>query len=307
MGRCSLARTAALAVLSIGVCAHAGPPGDARVAGEDGLVRLLATTPRPEDATALRPLRGGERALEAAFEATLEDDALGIEELARLWRPFGLGVGRIDLEHDHYWWLHESLDDPNGRGTFLLRRPPGPLQTPVLMLHAPHQFSDRRTGRVAARLAWRMRPRVVAVNSVPRAWQGSTVGAQNHDVYAAALARALVRVEPTSWVVQVHGFSGAKRITADGAAASVIVSNGTHHPDPSVRRLASDLGASFLGVRLFPDDVSELGGTRSAVGRALRAAGSNRFIHIEMSAPARRTLAEDGIPEAFIETLRGLR
>jgi hypothetical protein len=90
-------------------------------------------------------------------------------------------------------------------------------------------------------------------------------------------------------VIQHHGFGG------HGRGTSVILSAGERADgDPLVARAAAALsGVLTQGVRIFPDDASELGATTNVQGAAVRAAGG-RFLHVEMAAELRDRLLADG-------------
>jgi hypothetical protein len=106
-------------------------------------------------------------------------------------------------------------------------------------------------------------------------------------------------------VVQLHGFAPANRTTCAGREAALILSAGHRYPGCRLRRLAACLAGSLPGVvRLYPDQVRELGGTTNRIGELLRQAGFSNFIHMEMSPMLRLRLLESaGLREDFLDCL----
>ena len=77
--------------------------------------------------------------------------------------------------------------------------------------------------------------------------------------------------------------------------ASIIVSNGTSSPDEGLLDLADCLSVAFdpLPVRVFPLETGELGALSNAQGLALRDAGFDGFVHLELAADLRHSLTRD--------------
>jgi len=196
--------------------------------------------------------------------------------------------------------VREAVGRREGKGTYVLRRD---FLQHVVVLQAPHRFHDRGTGVIAARLFEDANFAALAWNDVPRRYKerGRAVEADlaRLDVHhLTGFSRAVVRIHPEARVVQLHGFEPGKRKSDAGSEASIILSDGTTAPGPIVRAVATCLRAGFPDERvlLYPDDVSELGGTTNRQGAAMRAAGSTGFLHLEMSSGLRALL--QSTPEA---------
>lgn len=181
-----------------------------------------------------------------------------------------------------------------GRGAYLFA--PDPAH-PVL-LQAPHQFKDLHTGALALALLAEQPLLGAAFNTVARTAPGSDGEgadlARRNESDLIALSRAFAREYPAGVIVQLHGYSQAARRTRAAREAELIVSNGTRSPDGRTQAIFRCLRQSWgEGVRLYPWDVTELGGTRNPVGRQLRALGHAGFLHLEMSLDMRHLLRSD--------------
>jgi hypothetical protein len=189
-----------------------------------------------------------------------------------------------------------SVEEPEGTcrggGTYLLRS--GPANLPLLIT-APHRGRDRLTGPLALSLLTGGRAGAAAWNNVPR---GSDCGTRTSDLARlerhpfTAFAAGFARAFPTGRVVQVHGFDADLRSTAEGRAASIILSSGSPVVSSAVATVAECLRDKLPGenVAVFPTDVSELGARRNAQGRRLREIGFEGFAHVEISLDLRQRL-----------------
>lgn len=208
-------------------------------------------------------------------------------ELPSLWKQLGVAVKRVE-ENGSWLALVEEEGARRGRGLYLLRLGGG---APVA-IQAPHSRSDKGTGDLAEKLllegglaagAWNTRPRAEGdLSAVDRS-------------YLAAFSRAFVRHLPEGRIVQLHGFSPDKRASQAARRAGGILSDGTRHPSPSLRQVASCLEPPLAGgVILYGAGGTELGGTRNRIGRLLREDGFDGFIHLELSPRARNRLLQEG-------------
>ncbi|MFC0677952.1 hypothetical protein ACFFGH_08875 [Lysobacter korlensis] len=157
-----------------------------------------------------------------------------------------------------------------------------------LLVQAPHSESDRHSGEIAYALYRETRARALAVNSahrsLPQADQASADGPFT------VLTREALRERADSVVLQVHGF-GADTAARYGLSASTLVaSNGTRVPDAALREVAACLREAGFDARLFPEEAPYPGGTRNAVGQAVREVPAARFMHFEMGADLRQEL-----------------
>lgn len=189
--------------------------------------------------------------------------------------------------------LRERNGARRGRGVYAFRE--GGATT---ALQAPHSRSDRSTGRIAARLMQNGAYAAAAWNSLPRRAKDGAPGsgadlAHLDATWLVAFSRAFARVHPEGRIVQLHGYSAAKRRTRQARALDAIVSAGHVRPNLAATDIAhclQDRGVAATG--LYPIDVRELGGTTNRVGHALRVAGFFGFVHLEMSRSLRGDLLE---------------
>jgi hypothetical protein len=205
------------------------------------------------------------------------------------WHELGFRLLPLPATDPPLWVVMEHPYDKRGWGLYVVC----PTRLPGAVLQAPHSGADRFTGNVVRQLFADGHFAAAAWNTVPRE---SVDVCHTPDHPFTAFTRAVVRAHPTSCVIQVHGFAQDKRQSMTGAAADLIVSNGTESPDPAIRRLAATLQSEFLSrqVRLFPTQVHELGATTNVQAAALRQAGSLRFLHLEMSESLRLQMLHDG-------------
>ncbi len=189
--------------------------------------------------------------------------------------------------------LRERKDARYGRGIYAFREDGG-----AIALQAPHSRSDRSTGSIAARLIAERRFAAAAWNSLPRREKNKVPGsgadlAHLDDTWMMAFSRAFAGVYPEGRIVQLHGYSAAKRRTARARELDAIVSAGHVRPSlaaTDITHCLQDRGVAAAG--LYPIEVRELGGTTNRIGQALRAAGFFGFVHLEMSKSLRSSLLE---------------
>jgi hypothetical protein len=195
-----------------------------------------------------------------------------------------------------------------GGGEYILRDT-GPDTVPLLIA-APHRGSDRFTGPLAMRTFVEVGAVAAAWNTVPR--NGGPCGAPNSDL--ARLARhpftaftlAFASTYPQGRVVQLHGFHPARRTTAAGRAATMILSNGSDQVTPAVDAIGRCLTRAFPNdsIAIYPTDVSELGARSNVQGQQLRATGFAGFVHVELSLEIRQQLTtSNAMRRAFARCL----
>ncbi len=110
-----------------------------------------------------------------------------------------------------------------------------------------------------------------------------------------AFGRAFAKQYSTGTIVQLHGFAQGKRKTATGKIADMILSATTRSPSQRVLDIGECLKSQITGfvVRIYPNEISELGGTTNSNAKDLRERGFNSFRHIELSKPLREELRND--------------
>jgi hypothetical protein len=201
----------------------------------------------------------------------------------------GLGFELLDFQLDDgskVWLLSEFQNRQIGRGFYAIR----PRSSSVTAIQAPHSFADLQTRQLAAALFLGGDFRAAAWNTVHR--KRADV-AHIEASFFNAFTRAFIDVGYDQAVVcQLHGFASDKRSTDAGRRSDLIVSNGSRSPSFWLYHTARQFRAAFphLDVRLYPDEVVELGGTTNRQARVLRQAGLGRFLHLEMGVKLRKEL-----------------
>ncbi len=244
-----------------------------------------------------RYVQASDRELQRAEELFVSElNQTDTEHLKKSWRALGWERKELGLNGRQCVVLHESEDQYTGRGFYLIC-PQAPRN---VALQIPHSFSDRRTGEIGLQLANTAEFRLTAWNTTPRYEKRekariSTDLAHLPESYFTALTRAISRVSEIKQLVQLHGFSRAKRKTS-ASSANIILSGGTRSPNESLKELAEKLRLQVdAETRLFPDEVQELGALTNRQGALLRAAGNCDFVHIEMSAELRQQLIQSSL------------
>lgn len=260
------------------------------VAGSSGIGTLLSQASR--DGVYRHPGEQELRRAEELFARTLKGEPAA--KLKEGWGQLNFDLLEISEGKERFMLLREREGHRRGRGFFLVRRGGLPL-----MLQMPHSFKDEQTRRIGLDMALEGGGMVAAWNTVPRWYEegGSRVDADLAHIdssYFTALTRAFLRVAPSGTVAQLHGFEAGKRKSRQVAAADVIVSSGTNNATAEVRKAAACLGAKAgAKVLVYPIGVRELGGTTNTIGRLMADAGSNRFIHLELSGDFRSGLRKN--------------
>ncbi len=233
--------------------------------------------------------RDGYRPLTAAASKPVEDLFAAILAGA----PSAAGMAdRLDMELVPAAGGLQLLREPDsaryGRGVYAFRQDGDPV--PVL-LQAPHARSDRHTGALSALLMEAHALRALAVNTAPRRISPDSDLAHQAESWMMALTRAFARAYPDAAIIQLHGFAVAKRSTPAGRDAAYIVSPGHLDDSLTATGFAQCLRAGVDGpVRLYPHDVTELGGTTNSMARWLRGAGHMGFVHVEIADGPRAAL-----------------
>jgi len=230
--------------------------------------------------------------LKAAAETTTPPDPL-----AKVAATVGFQLDVRRLQGEVFWVLREQPAHRRGAGAYVFRTG----QATDDVVQAPHAYFDLGTGQLGLALFTCApeghRPRAFATNTAHR--YGSRKGerrtdadhpadvAHNPDHLFQVVTDGFARALPRLRVFQVHGFSQRE----DEAPLAAVVSAGTRAPTPTARTIAIRLAPVIgEGVRLYPEQTELLGGTTNAQARLLRAWPQSQFIHLELSADARRAL-----------------
>jgi len=208
------------------------------------------------------------------------------------WQELGFDVITLAQPEGTVYAIREQAQQRTGRGFYLFRT----SSPSTLVVQAPHAYKDKHTGKILLKLFMSGSIRAAAWNSVPRRQLQAGVAvdadmAHLQHSYFNAFSRAFSSTLKTGRLVQLHGFAQHKRRTNSAATAAIIISNGSKHPDVSLRQLDRCLKLTDLGsVLLYPEEVQELGATTNSQGHVLRGLGHRGFIHLEMSLPLRQSL-----------------
>lgn len=208
--------------------------------------------------------------------------------LQRLW------VERVVVGPLQFLALTEAPGAARGWGAWIFRVGPAPGE---VILQAPHTFFDMGTGPLALEALARHPFRALGFNTVHRGTKAGGEGEEPSDTDVAhnpnhpfqAVTRALERLGPLA-LVQLHGFKS----DPETGTATVIVSNGTKDAEAPLRdAVAESLARVLEGVRVYPKDLSALGGTRNVQGKAVRSWNATPFLHLELSGSLRDKLQRD--------------
>ncbi|MDR5900137.1 hypothetical protein QC823_14225 [Halomonas vilamensis] len=201
-----------------------------------------------------------------------------------------LGLAPVELAEPGFVALIEQADTRDGRGLFAARAEGG---TPLL-IQAPHQYYDLRTGTLARQLFLESDAMAAAWNTTHRYHSDDTDLVHIGDSYLHALSRAFADIHPEGRILQLHGFSTAKRDSYAGRSAQAILSDGTRYPSRALAQLAACL-ADRLDIRalLYPRDVRELGATTNTLAADLHRRNFDGFVHLELNPDLRKRLVRD--------------
>lgn len=234
--------------------------------------------------------------VEALVRGAVAGDA-PLAQLAGRANKVGLRLQVWRVDGQRYWALVEAEEDRRGAGAYIIRVGERPAKGPLVLLQAPHAFFDLGTGELALRLFFADHPRAVGLftNTLHRYWDETgdfqkrerspaDVCHRTDHVFQHATDGA-TRALRDLLIVQLHGFADSKR------RPDAIVSSGDiAESSPQVQRISLALQAVLGDVRRFPEEVDELGGTTNAQARLLRTSRRAHFVHLELSASARKKL-----------------
>lgn len=256
-----------------------------QVAAADNVAALLTAASRAGAYSA--PAAPELKQAETLFQRCLVQcgDAQTVEQ----WRQLGFEVIQAVHGGRPLVLIREQGDARRGRGFYAFR--PGSSSTTALQ--APHSFKDEHTRQILLGLMAEGDFRAAAWNTVARNYVADGVSvdadmAHLQDTYFLAFSRAVARQFPSGKLVQLHGFSKAKRTSEAGAGADIIISSGSKQQGPLLLAAGARLKqANFGTVLLYPTEVNELGATTNTTGMALRALGHAGFLHLEMNESTR--------------------
>ena len=241
-----------------------------------------------------RPMTEGQlRLAQSLFEQALRATQISDQWLAEEWSKLGYGVVPVPVPTAGDGWigLRDVTPTCRGQGIYLINRHPQGR----LVVQAPHAYHDVHTGEIAggllrsdvAILAWNSAKRSVPVEGA----DAVADLARRRDSLFMALTLAVINARPQGRLIQIHGFDNDKRTRRAGAAAAVIVSNGTRWSSRAADLIAACLQPVIDGpVLVYPRDVSELGATENVLGQTMRSHGHQGFVHLELNRSTREHL-----------------
>jgi hypothetical protein len=223
--------------------------------------------------------------------------------LEKLAASVGFRLEVWDGKQDTFWVLREPAGKLRGAGAYVVRT--GPATDDVIQV--PHPWFDRGTEDIGVGLfacaPQGRQPRLFMTatahryhgnpGETPEDPEHPADVAHNPDHLFQEVTNQVARTLPAPRVVQLHGFGTAKAAAGlRDKSLTAVVSSGTRQPTPWARqvsrRLVKVLGE---GVRLFPEGTQVLGGTQNAQGRLLQSYECAHFLHLELSAQARKSLS----------------
>ncbi|MCP3142697.1 hypothetical protein [Pyxidicoccus xibeiensis] len=204
---------------------------------------------------------------------------------------------------DTFWVLREEAERLRGAGAYVVRT--GPATDDVVQV--PHPWFDRGTEDIGVGLfacaPEDRKPRLFMTATAHR-YHGNPGETPEDPEHPADVAHnpehlfqevtdLVARTLAAPRVVQLHGFGTAKAEAGLRDKDLVaVVSAGTREPTTWARQVSKQLVKVWgEGVRLFPEGAQVLGGTQNAQGRLLRTYECARFLHLELSARARKSLS----------------
>lgn len=223
------------------------------------------------------------------------------EEAASLAATVGFSLEVWRVAEETFWTLREKPERRRGAGAYVFRT--GAASDDVVQV--PHAYFDLGTGPIGVSLflaqAGGARPRAFFTNTAHR-YRSRPDERREDDAHPADVAHSAdhlftlmtdlaARELPRLRVLQLHGFGKSELPSRKGV--ELVLSAGSRHAPAWIRAVASSLTPEFgEGLRLYPEQTGILGGTQNAQAKLLQAYPHARFLHLELSAPARRSLAE---------------
>jgi len=225
-------------------------------------------------------------AAEVLFIRTLKGEQT--PALKKAWQTQSFIMRTLRQNGTAFTVIQETKKKRTGRGFYLFRQ----QKSSPIALQAPHSYKDLYTGTIARKLMEKGKYVAAGWNTVKRNYADM---AHLDNTIFQAFGRAFAKQYPTGMIFQLHGFVQGKRNTRAGKTADLILSGTTITPQQRVLGIGKCLKSKLarFTVRIYPYEISELGGTTNSNAKDLRARGFNRFFHIEMSKPLREKLRGD--------------
>jgi len=191
--------------------------------------------------------------------------------------------------------IQECADAKQGRGFYLIRKG---VRSP-LALEMPHCPSDLHTEIIGFDLFREAPLAAAAWNTIRRDAHGEAQAASADLAHAersilTAFSLAFARSFPQGRIAQLHGFAKEDHAPLAERGIEMVLSAGSKNPSETVKTIFPAMERAFPGkVLLYARNAEGLGGTTNAQGKALRASGNDRFVHVEMDQALREKLKDD--------------
>lgn len=226
-------------------------------------------------------LRDAESLFISLFKGIVND------ETRRLASMIGLKLMELKQDGESLIVIKEDDNKKNGRGFFIFRV----NNHNDIAIQIPHAFSDIHTRKIGYRLFIDTNAHAIVFNTIKR---DKADMAHIEKSYFTAFATAFAKTHSSGYVVQLHGFSKDKRVTATGKRTDIIISSGKPVTTPIVMKIYNCLKDSIESdVSLYSYEARELGAKRNSTGITLSRMGYDGFVHIEMSKELRDALIKD--------------
>jgi hypothetical protein len=217
--------------------------------------------------------------------------------------------GRL-VEAGRIWMLVENPKAKRGSGLVLLR----PSTAAAIIVEVPHSYFEPGTLELGIEAFQALRAKALLVNTIHRGGRGSKAErrklalsgksemdvAHNPESYFARAHEALHKIDAGVTTLQLHGFAGS---AFKGVEVIVSASRTDADTQAMAESLAQVIGRD--GIRTYPDEIDQLGGTLNTQARISRRTKS-AFFHIEMADSLRERFKSDpAFTQRFAAALAG--
>lgn len=178
--------------------------------------------------------------------------------------------------------VSESRAPYSGHGVYIIRK----KSASSILLQAPHSLYDLGTGSIAIKLMYENNIKALAINTTHR--RNGDMAHKSNTAFS-LFSRVFAQNHQQARVIQLHGFNPDGR--QQTRQVDVILSNGTilnYHPLLEQSRCIKK--TTGLHSRVYPAEISVLGGTRNRIRKILSRLEGSRFEHIELSFRTRQLL-----------------
>ncbi len=178
--------------------------------------------------------------------------------------------------------LFEHAPPYKGSGVYIINKN---AENNVL-LQSPHAFYDMKTAAISHKVMLENSIKALSISTVHRRLADIT---HLDNTAFLSFTRAFINTYNDGNVVQIHGFNESARMQTRNV--DFILSNGTVSRYRSLLSQSECLSRKLRSnAKIYPLNISVLGGTRNKIGKMLRSKGFNAFKHIEISYKMRQIL-----------------